>query len=70
MRAGERVMRERQVLINQISIMAGIKLLLIYSSHVDAQMRIRTLDASIQVTSRLLRGMPIDQEETNADKTV
>lgn len=70
MRAGERVMRERQVLINQISIMAGIKLLLIYSSHVDAQMRIRTLDASIQVTSRLLRGMPIDQEETNANKTV
>lgn len=70
MRAGERVMRERQVLINQISIMAGIKLLLIYSSHVDAQMRIRTLDASIQVTSRLLRGMPKDQEEANADKTV
>lgn len=73
MRAGERVMRERQVLVNQITIMAGIKLLLRKAPQSDLNesvMRVASLDVSIQVTSRLLRGMPIDQEETNANKIV
>lgn len=57
MRNGEKIARERQVLINQISIMAGIKILLEYSSSADAQMRISTLDASISSTSEILRGV-------------
>lgn len=71
MRAGERIMRERQLLINQITIMASIKELA-QKQFGDAEPLpiVMRCDAAIQVTSRLLRGMPIDQEETNVSKTV